>query len=168
MSRPLLVGQAPGPNTDPLEPLYPAPASSAGGRLAFFMGLTPEQYLEIYDRVNLLNEFPGGDPKRDKFPLHDGKIAAASLRPLLRERVVVLLGRNVALSWKGEVARAGPMEWSVCPRFGTRLSWVPHPSGRNRWYNSDINRTKALSFWQGLLVTLGRSAEASQKLENAA
>ncbi len=169
MSRPMLVGQAPGPNTDPLQPLYPATASSAGGRLARFMGLTAEQYLDIFDRVNLLHDYPGKNSVgEDKFPLYEARIAAGAIRPLLRERTVVLVGRGVALAWGGSVARADFMSWSVCPHFGTRLVCVPHPSGRNHWYNSQINQTRALSFWQTTLATLGRTGEAGLKLENAA
>ena len=166
MRRPLLVGQAPGPNTDPLRPLYPASRSSTGGRLAQFMGLSPEEYLERFDRVNLLSEFPGKSGVEDKFPLYQARVAAGAIRPLVRDRVVVLIGRGVARAWGGEVATAEFLSWVTCPHFGTRLACVPHASGRNHWYNKSENREAVLLFWQTLLAAPPRTAEPAVMAAN--
>ena len=146
--KPLLIGQAPGPNTDPTRPLYPLPRSSAGGRLAEFMGLEPKLYNSIFDKVNLLNEFPGRGKRDDKFPLRDAMIAASAMRPLLKGRDVILIGRNVALAFGLQ------LEFHTWTDMFTPANWiavVPHPSGRNHWYNSPENRVIAREFWKTLL-----------------
>jgi uracil-DNA glycosylase len=53
--RPIIVGQAPGPNTDPLEPL----SGRSGARLAELCGITHPEFLARFDRRNLLPKFPG-------------------------------------------------------------------------------------------------------------
>ena len=166
--RPLLIGQAPGPRTDPDLPLFPLPVSSAGGRLCKFLGMSTTQYLRTFDRVNLLREFPGRTGTDDKFPITKARIAAQALRPLLAGREVLLMGRGVAQAFDLEIPF---LEWREVPvrrslpghehiaRFGV----VPHPSGRNRWHNSPENLT-ALSVFLGewserVLFTWPRQAQ---------
>lgn len=152
---PLLIGQAPGPNTNPDLPLFPLPRTSTGGRLAAFMGLSRTQYLRSFDRVNLLQFFPGKCKRDDKFPLKDAKIAAAAMKPLIRGRQVILVGRNVsqAFLW-GEL----PFHTWITLMDGTDLSVIPHPSGRNHWYNSEGNREEARTFWAEYLAKMGLPA----------
>lgn len=94
--KPLIIGQAPGPNTDPRHPLPPLPTSCAGGRLAELAGLTPKEYLRTFDRTNLLQFFPGRNMCSDKFPKPAAEIGAGAMKPLLGGRTVILLGRKVA------------------------------------------------------------------------
>lgn len=148
--KPLLIGQAPGPNTDSRLPLYPIPSTSTGGRLAKFMGLTRTQYLRTFDRVNVLQDFPGKCKRDDKFPMRDAIIAARAMRPLLAGREVILVGRNVANAF-------GYYEipfhhWMSDDRSGFMVCCIPHPSGRNLWYNLAENREAAAEFWRRYLA----------------
>lgn len=152
MNRPLLIGQAPGPNTDPEYPLYPAPKTSAGGRLCDLMGITRGQYLKSFDRANLLPYFPGRTQARDdSFPMAPARLAARVMRPLLRGRQVILVGRKVAdafgvprVEWFEEFPlHCGPRHAATeCSGLATAIV-IPHPSGRNHWYNSETNRELA-------------------------
>lgn len=144
MILPLLIGQAPGPNTDPSLPLFPVPSTSAGGRLQSFMGLTRGQYLVSFDRINLLQDFPGRTGRDDKFPMAKAKIAAAAIRPLLRDRVVILIGRNVANAFQLDCEFHS---WVEGLSFCRLMAVVPHPSGRNHWYNKEENKLIAKQFW---------------------
>ena len=146
MTKTLLIGQAPGPNTDPARPLYPFPASSAGGRLCKFMGISVEEYLDIFDRVNLLQEFPGKEGKEDKFPPRLAKVAAAAILPLLSGRTVVFIGRNVANSFG--FSSLGFHSWDHHPDHGMKMACVPHSSGRSHWYNNPDNVRQSVSFWR--------------------
>lgn len=157
--RPLLIGQAPGPNTNPDYPLFPAPSRSAGARLADIMGLSRGEYLRAFDRANLIPEFPGKDGNgEDKFPRSPARFAAQVMRPLLRGRTVVLVGRQVAQAFGVESdwhewqdLQVGPYHAVTrCPGVA-RIAVVPHPSGRNHWYNSELNRASARRFWESLL-----------------
>lgn len=146
MTKTLLIGQAPGPNTDSARPLHPFPASSAGGRLCKFMGISAEEYLEIFDRVNLLQEFPGKEGKEDKFPPRLARVAASAILPFLVGRTVVFLGRNVATSFGYKTIDFH--SWDYHPDLGMRIACVPHSSGRSHWYNKPENVEKSLDFWQ--------------------
>lgn len=149
--KPLLIGQAPGPNTDPRMPLYPLPKTATGGRLASFMGLTTHQYLRTFDRVNVLQDFPGKCKRDDKFPLREARIAASAMRPLLAGREVILVGRNVATAF----GFAEMPFHSVLMESDCDIYVVPHPSGRNHWYNSETNREEARLFWAEYLAKRG-------------
>lgn len=157
MSSPLLIGQAPGPNTDPELPLYPIPRTSAGGRLRELTGLTRGEYLRYFDRINLLPYFPGRVGHDDSFPMTPAKLAARVIRPLLTGRIVILVGRKVADAFKidlpfhewAELRTQRPNILTRC-RGTARFAIVPHPSGRNHWYNRDDNRRLAHCFWQEL------------------
>lgn len=156
--RPLLIGQAPGPNTNPALPLFPVPTTSAGGRLLDLMGLSRREYLKTFDRVNLLPYFPGQHKRDDKFPMTPAKLAAQVMMPLLSERTVVLVGRNVANAFKLGADFHEWTDWQVrrrCPVKGElgqcRVAVIPHPSGRNHWYNDETNREAARAFWADFL-----------------
>lgn len=169
MTKPLLIGQAPGPNTDPDYPLYPAPRTSAGGRLCDLMGLSRGEYIMAFDRVNLLPYFPGKTTaNEDRFPMSPARLAAAVLRPMLRGRRVILVGRQVAQAFQVEAdwhewvdLRAGPRHAADRSDGLAQVAVVPHPSGRNHWYNSDLNRERARRFWAELL---NNSAEDDRKV----
>ena len=156
MNKPLLIGQAPGPNTDPDLPLYPLPSTSAGGRLCAMMGLSRVQYFTLLDRMNLLAFFPGRHKRDDKFPVRDARIIAQSVRQLLKGRTVVMVGRCVAEAF--DLPKQPFFEWCEI-QVGRRLPMssrnvmvrtviVPHPSGRNHWYNNPENRRRVSLFWE--------------------
>ena len=156
--RPLLIGQAPGPNTNPELPLFPIPSTSAGGRLQQLMGLRRWEYLKKFDRVNLLPEFPGRHKRDDKFPLAEARFAATVMRPHLSDRVVIMIGRKVGDAFGLDLPFH---QWAEMRCRRTMLTEpggevcivavVPHTSGRNHWYNSEGNREEARRFWQDLL-----------------
>ena len=86
------VGQAPSRETDGKPPF----TGKCGRFLAELLGTTQEQMLKDFDFLNVLDHWPGASFKGDKFPFSEAKIAAKNKLELLRGRVVVLLGHNVA------------------------------------------------------------------------
>lgn len=146
MPRPLLIGQAPGPRTNPDTPLWPAPPQSGGGRLFTLTGMTTREYLRTFDRMNLLREFPGRWRRDDRWPRREARIAAQAVEPLLKERVVIFVGRNVATAF--DHGQLPWFEWTQCGRWGYAGVVIPHPSGRNHWYNREGNRLISQEFWE--------------------
>lgn len=149
MTKPLLIGQAPGPNTDPNFPLFPLPKTSAGGRLAEYMGLSKTKYLSIFNRINLLYRFNGQWSNGDKFSIRDARVAASSLQQLFAGRQVILIGRQVANAFN---VKEDFFVWSMNEVFCYEVVVVPHTSGRNHWYNIKDNRNKAVEFWRDYFV----------------
>lgn len=157
--KPLLVGQAPGPNTDPDLPLFPYPKTSAAGRLKRIMDISMGDYLRTFDRVNVFRDFQGGKPSRDHFPLTTAKLIARSMMPMLQGRTVILVGRKVSEAFglndmeyhqfnELQVMRRSP----ISDHKGKALfAVVPHTSGRNPWYNKEENMVQAKAFWVDVL-----------------
>jgi len=100
LNRPVLIGAAPGPRTHPDLALFPAPPTSAGGRLFSWTGLTVEQYMRAFD-------VPDDHP------------------------------------W---------MEWREMPTWRIRYACIPHPSGRNHWYNEAGNIKAVSEFLQAWIA----------------
>jgi hypothetical protein len=152
--RPLMIGQAPGPRTHPDLPLFPAPRASAGGRLREMTGLPAEDYLARFDRVNLLYEHLGKAPAgtEDRFPMRAGRAAALAMRPFLGGRQVLLVGRDVAVCFGHEFTPF--LEWRQEPAWGYRYAVLPHPSGRNHWYNDAERRAAATAFLRAWVAGL--------------
>lgn len=120
------------------------------------MGIGRDGYFRLFDRVNLLYKFHGRTGRDDRFPRGLARVAASSIRPLLAGRDVVLIGRNVAMAfgledmnWHEwvEVEVRKPLPKSQ-PVYTARMAVVPHPSGRNHWYNNGENRQLAADFWR--------------------
>lgn len=158
MMKPLLIGQAPGPNTNPDLPLFPVPKTSAGGRLQVMTGLTRGQYLDHFERINLLPYFPGKVKRDDKFPMPPARLAATAIKPLLAGRTVILVGRNVAEAFEFPAEFHDWVRWPVRrPCIVTKstglaaMAVIPHPSGRNHWYNKAENRARSAAFWADFL-----------------
>jgi hypothetical protein len=144
--RPLLIGQAPGPRTHPDLALFPEPRASAGGRLFEMTGLTTAEYMERFDRVNLLYHFYGKAASRteDRFPVGHARAAAEAMRHFLRGRQVLLVGKDVAAAFgHGD---APWLRWRLDPAWFYHYAVLPHPSGRNHWYNAASNKRRAVSF----------------------
>lgn len=144
----LLVGEAPGPNTDVRLPLFPAPNNSAGGRLLKYAGVDPAEWLGKLVRMNLCDgpwssrRAVAGRARAlaylfDEANYHDGQ-------PLR----VLLLGRRVAQEWscrgpfRHEVHRFGGAAPGK-PELELRVAWVPHTSGKNLLYNDRRNQLRA-------------------------
>lgn len=169
--KPLLIGQAPGPRTDPELPLFPVPKTSASGRLQAMMGLTRGEYLKSFDRMNLLPYFPGKHKRDDKFPMTPAKLAAQVIKPLLAGRTVILVGRNVADAFQFDTEFFDWVEWPVRRRCVVsrdngiaRVAVVPHPSGRNHWYNKPEHRELASGFWTDFTSEISGLQESSRKI----
>jgi hypothetical protein len=120
--------------------------------LAQLAGLSPKEYLQAFDRTNLLHEFPGRYPKKndDKWPTRYAGVAAAAMKPLLRDRTVVLVGRNVAEAF-GYNRQCAFHMWFLDMRWDFRVAVVPHTSGRNCWYRKPGNEEVTREFWKELL-----------------
>ena len=168
MARPLLIGQAPGPNTERELPLFPyPPQTSTGARLMELMDLDLSGYLRTFDRMNLLYEHPGQwAPGEDRWPTALARVVAQALKTALYGREVIFLGRKVATAFGHKDA-----PWHTWQRHhytlyvpgedvpATALDFcyavVPHPSGRNHWYNDEARREEAQAFWQEFLSPRG-------------
>lgn len=141
--RGLLIGEAPGPNTNWKLPLYPSPNNSAAGRLLKYADVDHEQWLGKLVRMNLCDDdwsarrAAAGVVRAlsflyDPANFYDG-------RPLR----VLLLGRRVADAWNcpqrsfGCAVRRYP-DWPYL-----WLAWIPHPSGRCLLYNDRKNQLRA-------------------------
>lgn len=124
---------------------------SAERRLARLAGLeSPAELWSLFDRANLLDEFPGRKPVRrkgcrpvphaagDAFPLDEAKRAAATF-PLERFAVAVLLGCNVAKAFELDSSQLFHLEHVGA----TRVLVLPHPSGVSHVWNHANNHRRA-------------------------
>lgn len=130
-SRPVLVGMNNPISMRPEHALYPAPEGCSGHRLWRLLheetGATRLQYIDRFCRINLV--VGQWDRRR-------ARLGARELLPSLLGRDVVVLGQKVREAFDlpdrptGESFHFG----------GARFYFLPHPSGRNLWYNSEANR----------------------------
>lgn len=130
-----IIGEAPGPNTSPKLPVFPFPASSAGGRLLTYSGMKPADYLSRFWRKNL-------------FTLYLKGWCAPAARELASyiEREIGERGISRALLLGGRVGAAfgvGGLWSSMKTSGGITYLVVPHPSGRCRVYNDESARRRA-------------------------
>lgn len=144
--KPLFVGQAPARRGNPAAPLE----GRVGQRLADLMGIEFAEYLDVTDRTNLLPKFPGRrretGAKRggDHFPLKKAKWHARRLK--IEDRIVVLLGKGVARAFELDVDFL-----TVHEHRGATVAIIPHPSGKNLWWNDPANVAAATDFLRGFL-----------------
>ena len=144
----IFVGQSPSFSSQGLAPM----AGKSGRYLAELMGLTQETMLVNHDFVNVLDKFPGKNScGMDNFPLQEARNKAERvILPMMKNRVVILLGKNVG--------KAFNMPKNV--QYFCRLSvvgitdhvWIiPHPSGLNRFWNHEVNVLNARKFFTEIL-----------------
>jgi hypothetical protein len=163
--RPVLVGIAPSREGSEGQPLSALGGASTGATLADLAGLSSMRYMQVFDRVNLVPF-----PRPSTVPLAESRPYAEMLAgSLLVGRRVVLLGRNVSgsfgirddfplLTWVNwDRPGQGHMGFKS-GKMSIPFSWaiLPHPSGRNLWYNDPENRKLAGAFmtelaegWEG-------------------
>lgn len=112
--------------------------------------MTVPEYLDIFDRANVLPFYPGKDPnqKGDRFPMRKAKEAAAVHRQHLGGRTVVFVGRQTAHAFGFQKATMDFWEWRVCRDWGFRCTVIPHTSGCNRYWNDEENRAAAEKFFR--------------------
>jgi hypothetical protein len=115
-----------------------------GARLAEYAGLSWAQYLTRTERHNLISR------PVDAWPTREARDAAQAVWPSLLGRRTILLGQNVARAFGvGEV----PLRWRVVDDHGTEVAIVPHPSGRNLWWNDPEHRSAARRFLRATFGT---------------
>lgn len=136
----LVIGFAPaGPDDDGRHPL----TGGSGERLAKLMNVSWDEYLVMTERVNLFPTWPG-----PRWPVSEARRCGELLMRVIGGRRVVGLGRTVqaALDLEGTPwcrwVSIQPTSYSAMAEVGL----LPHPSGRNRWYNSPSNYRTAQAF----------------------
>jgi hypothetical protein len=141
--RGLVIGEAPGPNSDARVPLFPEPRNSAG-RLMRYAGCPPADWIGKLVKMNLCDgawstrRAVNGRARAltyllDPANFHDG----APLR-------VLLLGARVARAWSCHGAFGHETHAYDCGATADlRVAWIPHPSGKNLLYNDRKNQLRA-------------------------
>lgn len=127
----LLVGECPTRSEEHFEAL----SYNSGKRIADLARMGAAEYLSTFDRANLL---PFTMHRRG-WPRAGARDAALALLPLMEGRRVVFLGANVrkAFAWTGAWLEVGPL---FGPDDRAQAVAIPHPSGKNLWYNDRLNR----------------------------
>lgn len=102
----------------------------SGDRLCKILGMTPEEYEETFDRVNLCY---------GEWSSRSARIMADMLTKMTRYPYMILLGRKVAVAFKdGERPLFGTGWIKDIPKIRLYLI-LPHPSGRCRVWNDANN-----------------------------
>jgi uracil-DNA glycosylase len=149
----LIVGQAPSRETEGKPPF----TGKCGAFLAELMGTTQDEMLEANEFINVLSHWPGKGINGDKFPVTEATISAQKLLPTMRGRRVILLGANVARAFgaknfryfeRYEIRNPAKISDTIVPFMVV----VPHPSGRNRYWNKPEHRENAKKFFRYLTV----------------
>lgn len=143
-SKIVFVGYCPSHRGSPEKPLD---GPGTGHRLAALCGMSHEGYLRKFERVNLHYDTP---LKRDSATKKRGELSAAHIRHRYRGRRIILLGHEVLEAFGLDQCLSIAV-WSVVMRDETRVSFIPHPSGLNRWYNDKKNIRRVEKFLRGLV-----------------
>lgn len=118
------------------------PDSYGGRRLLAWFGASPEMAWRVIYFRNLHD--------RPRVARHD----AAAARHLLQSdpsHVVIALGQRVAAAIAGEAV--APMCCTV--HAGRIVFHLPHPSSRNRWYNTEARRGLAAALLRAVVEMRG-------------
>jgi hypothetical protein len=133
VSRLIIFGERPGPNTDPTRPLYPHTTTGAAARLIKLLGVSTEWYLS---ERNVVRYNAVGD------------MFTSTADPEPREYVRGRISWHISYDGEPKFLFLGRAAANAGPASLKRLSWgeelnrmmvIPHPSGRNRYYNSQAN-----------------------------
>ena len=130
----LFIGQA------PAEPGGPVLEGRSATRLCKLAGLPADKLFFLFERCNVLEEFPGrkGTGDGDFFDLQKGREGAKKIN-VHRYRLVIFLGLNVAKAFNVKNARLFKEL-----RFGKTIGLIlPHPSGCSHFWNTKDNRELA-------------------------
>jgi hypothetical protein len=142
--KPLLIGINNPVSPEPEFALYPRPAGCTGHRIYEMLqsripSVTMENYIERFERRNLLSTtVPSKVLARESAAKIEQELWGSG-------RVVVLFGADVALAF-------GHPRLLLHPQLigGTTWRQVPHPSGRNTWYNDQSNKFLVASLLEDL------------------
>jgi hypothetical protein len=132
--RPVLIGMNNPISSEPKHALFPAPEGCTGHRLYEMLrsrvpDATRGQYLAKFDRRNLVSS-----------RMYDKHMARSAATVIEQEffgsgRTIVLLGADVAAAFQIPRLLLHPQVIG-----GSTWRQVPHPSGRNLWYNDEQNK----------------------------
>ena len=147
--RAVLLGMNNPLSVKPEHALYPYPPGCTGHRIFTMLlvkmpDLLRHQYLDGFERVNLVD---GKD-----FSMRLARQKAQEIVDKYQGRTVVVLGASTRAALKLPHKLILPMH-----RDGVIWRQLPHPSGRNRWYNDARNRELAASLLTELYLR-GRGA----------
>jgi len=142
MKRLLLIGQAPAAQGDLTKALE---GSLLMAKMCELFGCTWREYITQTERLNVLPYHPGRRGKGDLFPLGQAREAAAMIKPRLKGRRVLFIGKATATVFG---VKAAPCEWEVYVEDGLAFQFaiLPHLSGINRWWNRPGNQQLARAF----------------------
>jgi len=155
MNRVIVIGMNNPISLDQRHALYPHPPGCVGHRLWKLLetetGASMSQYLRAFDRRNLL-------PTCEWTGRRDAREAAEAILPDIQGRTILLLGAEVRKAFGQIDLQPGDfvdvLAFSLCEDQSSEKRWrfyyLPHPSGRNLWYNDEANRQLA----SGLLANL--------------
>lgn len=134
ITRTVLLGMNAPTGTEPLGLFSP---NGAGRRLLLLSGMTEADYEETFERRNVLDA--------RGWLMRRARRAAGRVRSELAGRTVVVLGLQ---AWAAlGLPRTPP--YRLREENDTRWFLIPHPSGRNLYYNDPGNRRRARRFLQG-------------------
>lgn len=133
--KPILCGMNNPVSNDPEHSLWPQPPGCAGHRLAKMLCdvsmIGRGAYIKGFDRRNLLVGRWVPTAAREAAQLFEHEQTEAEEKPA----AVVLLGNDVR-----DAFRHAPRLVHGYRRGGVTYRQVPHPSGRNPWYNDPDHR----------------------------
>lgn len=157
-----MIGQAPGRNGDPSKPCTGAFAL----KLARVADVDPMWFMATFERMNVLQRWPGRSGKGDAFPMIEARLAAKLIAPKLKGRMVVFVGAAVARAFRvpsqfyetGAVSKKEFGFFQEISRVDYDYVVIPHPSDVSRWWNDSINRFRYREYMRGFLEEFGGSA----------
>lgn len=147
--KPIIVGEQPSKTGDPSKPIE----GRIGRRLAECCGLSFDEYLRTFDRVNLLPKRIEYGPERGNGDAFNVRLAKGAARSLVGSwssgRVFLILGKRAASAF-------GLVEveyFDACPLgSGIKAFVVPHPSGINRWWNDPAHEVEMCAFMRRFVL----------------
>lgn len=123
--RPLILGMADPSGSGEALAIDGVPAGASGVRLWKMSGLSREEWLAAFDRTNVV-------PDR-RWLRYKARHLGVLARTVIGDRTTVVLGRETWLALG--LRPAAPLARVA------NFYRVPHPSGRNPWYNDIRNRS---------------------------
>lgn len=170
--KPILIGLNNPVSQRPGHELYPLPEGCTGHRIWRMLhdrtSATMSQYLETFERRNLVRAV--------EYDRMKGRARAYEIVVELRGsgRTVVLLGNAVreAFDWvmRGEglldqSCASGIPPLLVHPQEAGGCTWrqIPHPSGRNLFYNDEKNREVVALLLEELYLSYNAGLPAQQR-----
>lgn len=154
----LLCGLDNPQSSDPRYALYPEPARCAGERLMKLLGLSKRDYLRLFERANLFPTSMSYGDGEERFRKTTELLDRWVPEETDAELCVIALGAVVTGCLSSEE------RWFRWQRMQFReqhyyVAGVPHTSGRNRWYNDDHNRRRAIRFLRRVAEEARRERE---------